>query len=88
MARRSYRLLNHDARRIERSVWLSKRGDHSIAAAFHRTEIDKQDLVLIVVDNLSQFTAASREIGGSELAFEDRKLQVISESTHRLKYLS
>lgn len=78
-------LLDYDARRIERRVRFSQRGYHTIAATLTRPEINKQNLVLNVINDSAQFAAATHDVRGSELAFENRVLQMVAETAQCLK---
>lgn len=59
-------------------------GNDAVAAAFDGAEIDEQHLIFAVVDDLGEHVAAARQIARSELAFEDRVLQMIAEPAHGL----
>lgn len=78
---------NDDARGVDIGVRLTKRGDDAIAAAFGRSEIDEEHLVLFVMNHLGQFRAQADEVGASELAFEDGILEMIAKSAKNLEDL-
>jgi len=74
---------HHNARRIQRAIGEAQGSDQAVAPAFGRTQIDEQNLVFIVLDDLPEHIPAAGEIGGRQLAFEDRILQMIAEVPHR-----
>lgn len=74
--------LDDDAWRIQGRIRLTERGDHAVAMPFGRTEVDEEDLVLTVMDQFTKGVPALGEVDGSELAFKDRKLQVIAVVAH------
>src|SRR5688572_793711 len=76
--------VDNDAGRVERGVRLTKGGDHAVAAAFSRAEVDEQHLILAVVNDLAELVPAANQVDRGELAFEDRVLQVIAEAAHGL----
>jgi len=85
---RKRQTLNDDARRIHARVGAAQRRDHAITPALRRAKIDKQNLVLIMVDHRIEFDSKLDEIKAAQLAFEDRILQMIAPAAHNLKDLT
>ncbi len=77
-----------DQRGVDVDVGLAQGADDAFASTLGWTEIDKQDLVLVVMNNIAQFGAKADEIDFPELAFEYRKLQVVSPCFHGLEDLA
>jgi hypothetical protein len=81
-------LLHNDAGREDGRVRYPERGDDALAPAFGGTEIDEEDLILVVVNDGGQFGAEPDEVGGIQLAFENGVLEVVAITAHDLKDLS
>ena len=75
---------NHVARCINRRVRLAKRLDDSLTTTIGGTEVDKQYLVKIVMNDLGQFGSALNQLALAELAFKHAVLQMIAPVAHRL----
>lgn len=80
--------LHDDARGADRRVGLAEGGDHALAAAFGRAEVDEEDLIFVVLDDLAERMPALGEIDRGELALEDRVLQMVAEVAHGLEDLA
>jgi len=70
---------------IEIRIRLSESGDDAIAATLRRTEMDKQNLILVMMNNQVQRSPAPSQIPLRKLALENRILQMIAEATHGLE---
>jgi|SRR5579875_1580542 len=82
------KVLNNNARRGQIGVRFAERGDDTLTAPFRRTEVYKEDLVVVMMNDRAEFRAQPHDIRGSELAFKNRVLEVISVAAHCLKHLS
>ena len=80
---------SHDnARRVECSVRFADGGDNSVAAPVGGAKIHEEHLVLLVVNDGGNQSTAACEVGRSELALEDRVLEVVAEPPHELEDLA
>jgi len=70
--------LNNDARRVHHRVGLPKGCDDTIAAGAGRSKIDKQHLILLVIDDLRQF----HQIAPRQMTFEYGQLKMIAPAAH------
>ncbi len=77
--------LDDEARRVDAGVRFAESGDHAVSPPFCGAKIDKENLVLGVVDDVAEFAAELDEIGWSELALEDGVLEVIAPAAHNLE---
>jgi len=68
-----------EARGIEFRIGFAEGSDHAIPASFRGTKGNNQDLVLVGGDGLEEFSLKKVEFGGVEVAFKNRKLQMIAE---------
>jgi hypothetical protein len=75
-------------RRVDGIVWQTERRYDAITAPFGGPEMDKQNLIFVMVDDAGKFGAAPNQIAGSELAFEHRILQVVAVAAHGLEDLA
>src|ERR1700687_5511517 len=73
-----------DAGAVNGRVGLAERGDDPVTPALGGTEIDKQHLILAVIDDHRELVSAPGQISLGELAFEHRVLQVVAEPAHDL----
>lgn len=67
---------------------MAERFDDAVPPAFARSEIDEQDLVVGVVDNFGQLSAALQQVGRGELALKDAVLQMIAPVPQRFEDLA
>ncbi len=74
--------LNNDARRVHHRVGLSKGCDDTIAAGAGRSKIDKQHLILVVIDDLRQFRLQFHQIAPRQMTFEYGQLKMIAPAAH------
>jgi len=81
-------LLHDYAGRKDGRIGYAERGDDAVAPAFSGTEIDEEYLILVMVDDGSQFGAEPDEVGGIQLAFENGVLEVVAVAAHNLEDLS
>jgi hypothetical protein len=81
-------LLHDDAGREDGRVGYAECGDDAVAPAFSGTEIDEEDLILVMVNDGGQFGAEPDEVGGIQLAFENGVLEVVAVTAHDLEDLS
>jgi hypothetical protein len=79
---------NDIAGRVEIRIRQAESGDHPVAPALRGTEMNEEHLIFIMLDDPAQLGPASREIPLRELAFENRVLEMVAESTHRLEDLA
>ncbi len=80
--------LDYDAGRFDASVGAAEGGDDAVAATFGGAEVDEDDLILIVVDDATEFDTEFDEIRGGELALEDGVLEVVAEAAHDFEDLT
>jgi len=80
--------LNHDTGGVHIRVRLTERSNDAVAAPLCRSEINKQDLISIVVNDGTQFAPQPDEICSGELAFENRILQMIAVTAHSFENLA
>lgn len=85
MKKKAARASHHVARGVNGSVRQPDGRNDAVAASFARAEIDKEDLILSVVDQIAHRLFAFGQIGGRELALEDGVLQMVAEIAHGLK---
>lgn len=76
---------NDDAGRVDRRIRLPQRGNHSIAAACGRAQIDEQYLIVGMVDDVPERRPTARQIDGGPLTLEDGVLEMIAEIAHGLE---
>lgn len=69
---------DNEAWGIEFRIGFTEGGDHAIPASFRGAKGDNQDLVLVGGDGLEEFPLEKVKFGGVEVAFKNRKLQVIA----------
>lgn len=81
-------LSDDEAGGVEVGVGLAEGGDDAVATAFGGAEMDEENLVFVVVDEVGEEGAATDEVGGGELAFEDGELEVVSEGAHGFEDLA
>lgn len=62
--------IDDDAGTVEAGVGPADGRDHPVSATLGWSQIDEQDLVLTMMDDLSQRMFAPRQIGGGEPALE------------------
>jgi hypothetical protein len=77
--------LDDDASGLEMGVGKSNSIDNTFAASVAGSKIDEEDLVDIVMDNLSEFFCEYCFFGIGQLAFEDAELEVIPPVSHGSK---
>ena len=70
---------DNEAWGIEFRIGFTEGGDHAIPASFRGAKGDNQDLVLVGGDGLEELPLEKVKFGGVEVAFKNRKLQVIAE---------
>jgi hypothetical protein len=70
--------LNDQTGTIDGDIGLSEGFDDTFTSACGWTQVDKQDLVMSVIDDLRQFLFTADQIGIIQLAFEHGVLQVIA----------
>jgi hypothetical protein len=73
---------DNDTRCVERRVGFTESGDHAVSPALGWAEIDKEHLVVLVIDDVRQFGAEADKIRRGELALEDGVLQMVAEAAH------
>ncbi len=78
---------NNDTRAIHVGVWFAQSGDDPIPSPFRGSKIDKENLIVVVVNNSAQRLPAANQVGGRELALEDGKLKMVSKPAHHLEDL-
>ena len=79
---------DHEAGCSHSAVRLADRFDQAIGAIGCGTKVDHQNLVLTVMNDVSQFRFAAEQVGGGQLAFEDAVLEVITPITKAAKHLA
>jgi hypothetical protein len=79
---------NYDAWRIDNNVWFADRRDHTISARTRRSEIDEQNLIVVVINDFSQFRPECDQFTSRQSAFEHRELQVIAPTAHGLEHVA
>lgn len=70
--------LNDQTGTIDGDIGLSEGFDDTFTSTCGWTQVDKQDLVMSVIDDLRQFLFTADQIGIIQLAFEHGVLQVIA----------
>jgi hypothetical protein len=80
--------LDDDAGGIEMGVGKSDGIDHTFASSVAGSKIDEENLVDIVMDNLSEFLCEDCFFGIGQLAFEDAELEVIPPISHGSKHFT
>jgi len=75
-------VLDDDAGGIEMGVGQSDGIDHTFASSVAGSKIDEENLVDIVMDNLSKFLCEDCFFGIGQLTFEDAELEVIPPVSH------
>ena len=73
---------NDNARCADWRVRFADRIDHSFAPALGGTQVDKQHLVFVVLDDLGKRMPAFGKIDRIKLTLENRVLQMIAEVPH------
>ncbi len=69
------------------AIGLTQCGNHAVPAPLCGSQIDKQHLILLMMDDGAELSPKPHQIGGRELAFENRILQVVAVSAHGLEDL-
>lgn len=74
--------------RIERSIGLAQRCDHSVPSPVCRTEIHEEHLIPIVMDDATEFRTQSHHILSGQLAFEYGELKMVAIAAHNFEDLA
>jgi hypothetical protein len=80
--------LDDDASSIEMGVGKSDGIDDTFAATIAGSKIDEEDLIDIVMDDLSEFLCEDCFFRVGQLAFEDAQLEVIAPVSHGSEYFT
>lgn len=79
---------DHDARGIHARIGPSESGDDAVASPLGWSQVHKQNLIFIAMNDAGQFGAQQQEVGLTELAFEHRVLYVVSVTSHYFEDLA
>ena len=80
--------LHNNERGVDVDVRLSDRGNHSLSSTRGRAKIYEEHLIFRMVDDLGEFRTQSDEVHSSQLALEDRILQVVAPPAESLEDLA
>jgi hypothetical protein len=80
--------LGNDTWGIDAGVRATEGGDDAVAATFGGTEVDKKDLIPVVVDDAAEFDAKVDQVRGRKLTFEDGVLEVVAKTSHDFEDLA
>jgi hypothetical protein len=76
---------NDKTRRVDGCIRQTERRYDSVTAPFGGSEMDEQNLILVVVDDASKFGATPNQVARGELALEYGVLQMIAVPAHGLE---
>jgi hypothetical protein len=79
---------NHITRRIQLRVGQAKRGNHPVTSTFGRSQSDKNHLIFVVIDYLTQSGFQFNLFRRIQVALEHGELQMVAEISTGFKHLS